>query len=512
MVLRMLQLPQALLAPSAYTHATDQIELIETHMSWLFLTGDYVYKVKKTVQFSFVDFSTLARRKFYCDEEIRLNRRFAADIYLQVLPVIIAADGELKLGTSQDKALAVEWAVQMVQFKQELQADRLLDNNLLQTAELVRFGQDLATQHRQLPEVTCEYSAATPMLDNFASLADSPSTEPFANELAELLAYLHSELKKFNDLLQARQRQGYVRECHGDLHLSNMVRTEDGLCAFDCLEFDADLRNIDVLCDAAFLVMDCLTRERPDLAYAFIDGYLEISGDYAGLQILPLFTAYRSMVRAKVAALRLDQAPTDDVAAAKLSCHIQWALAQQHKPTGKLFIMCGVSGTGKSYWAARLVQALGAIRIRSDVLRKISHGLDPDAHTTSEVGEGLYSAATSDETYQAMANVAEELLRRGECVIIDAASLRAEQRQKLYSAAQAANAQCTVLHLQADRKVLERRISQRRRLNQDPSEADARVLAWQLTHQDEPGDAEPVITIDTTELKLQQLLSAINQG
>jgi len=212
MVLRMLQLPQALLAPSAYTHATDQIELIEAHMSWLFLTGDYVYKVKKTVQFSFVDFSTLARRKFYCDEEIRLNRRFAADIYLQVLPVIIGADGELKLGTSQDKALAVEWAVQMVQFKQELQADRLLDNNLLQTAELVRFGQDLATQHRQLPEVTCEYSAATPMLDNFASLADSPSTEPFANELAELLAYLHGELKKFNDLLQARQRQGYVRD------------------------------------------------------------------------------------------------------------------------------------------------------------------------------------------------------------------------------------------------------------------------------------------------------------
>jgi predicted kinase len=258
--------------------------------------------------------------------------------------------------------------------------------------------------------------------------------------------------------------------------------------------------------------MDALTRARPDLAYAFIDGYLEISGDYAGLQILPLFTAYRSMVRAKVAALRLDQAPTDDIAAAKLSRHVQWALAQQHRPTGKLFIMCGVSGTGKSYWAAQLVQALGAIRIRSDILRKVSHGYGSDAHTTSEVGEGLYSAATSDETYQAMADVAESLLRHGECVIIDAASLLADQRQKLYSAAQAANAQCTVLHLLADRKILEQRIAQRRLVNQDPSEADAQVLAWQLTHQDEPSDTEPVITIDTTELKLQQLLSAINQG
>ncbi len=502
------QLPGALTNPAAYPHECREVRLIETHMSWLFLTGEFAYKVKKPIHFDFVNFSSVALRRHFCEEELRLNRRFAPDLYLGVA-TIVAADGRLVVTDDPDHPDAVEWAVRMRQFDPDAQADKLLDDNLLTLDELRRFGSSIASQHRDITPHPGAYDAAGPMRDNFTTLCALPCSHPYEETLAALREHLEREIARLEPEFERRQHDHHVKECHGDLHLSNMVRLESGLCAFDCLEFDAELRNIDVMCDAGFLLMDCLVRGRGDLGYAFIDGYLNVSGDYAGAALLPVFADYRSMVRAKVAGLRLDQAPQDPEAAAKLKRHLEWSAGRMARPPGRLLIMCGVSGTGKSHWAEQLVTALPAIRIRSDVLRKVQAGMQVAETSGADIGAGIYSDDKSTDLYVEMAAMAQALLACGEHVIIDAACLHAAKRQRLYAAAEAVKAECTLLHLTGEPDLLHARIAGRNAAGNDPSEADGKVLEWQLEWAEPPGDDEPSISVDTSNLTLPDLLDLL---
>ncbi len=494
-----------LMRPEAYMHPVSSIELVETHLSWVLLTGHDAYKIKKPVHLDFVDFSTLDKRKHFCEEELRCNRAFAPELYLGVVPIVEAEDGQIRMG---GEGQTIEWAVHMLQFPQDDQANRLLEGNRLTCDEMRGFGSALAEQHGRLP-CARNVDQTGPLKSNFDTLNSLQNTKEYRPILSRLEAKTLKDVEITEALMTERSERGYVRECHGDLHLSNLVRTPKGIRAFDCLEFDAKLRNIDVWCDVGFLYMDCAVRERDDLGYSFVDGYLDHTGDYEGLTLLPLFARYRSMVRAKVAALRLEQSPQDTGSAAKMETHIEWTDRHSNRSAGRLIMMCGLSGSGKSHWAARLVPELQALRLRSDVLRKRPEELALRTSAGSGIAEGSYSSAQSELVYGKLARITARLLISGENVIVDAANLGLSQRQGFYSAAKTAGATCILLQLTAPVATLRDRIKRRKREGSDLSEADIAVLEWQRAHLELPTAAEPVLAVDTRNLTIQELLTLI---
>ncbi len=508
-------MPEQLLRAAAYPHAVDTIKLIETHLSWVFLTGPYAYKVKKPVRFDFVDFSTLQRRKHFCEEELRCNQAFAPELYVGMVAIVRTADNELMIapphnieGVEQGEVEIVDFAVQMLQFDQTAQADHRLQAGQLTRDELSKFGRTLAAQHAGLAAIEQPVDVITPMTDNFATLRELASAAPLREELERLEQATRDDIDGAQQALSQRHIEGFTRECHGDLHLQNLVLTEQGLRAFDCLEFDLSLRTIDVCCDTAFLLMDCCVRGRDDLGYAFIDGYLDVSGDYDGVTLLPLYARYRAMVRAKVTALQLEQA-FEQSTLQKLQRYVGWAAAHQRRRQGRLIVSCGVSGSGKSYWAAQLASELPTIRLRSDVLRKHLHGLASAEDSQSALQAGLYGATQTQAVYARLAELTGQVLQRGENVIVDCTNLELWQRQLFYAAANNAGSACVVLHFTAPQRLLEQRIEQRSREGLDASEANLQILHWQLARQQPPTAPEPVVRIDTRQVKLRQIVELL---
>jgi aminoglycoside phosphotransferase family enzyme/predicted kinase len=504
-----MSLPAALsdlLNESAYPHPCSGIDVVETHISWVLLTGEFVYKIKKPVQFSFVDFSTLELRRHFCEEELRCNRRFAPSLYLGLVR-ITRRDGSLVMdgdSAAQGGGEAEEWAVKMRQFPPEAQLDRLLARSALTPRMLDDFGRTLALQHRELPSrrldaADLEARVLAPVRDNFRDLENLDWLAGERDLLDRTRQASEALAEGLRGRLAQRLEAGETRECHGDLHLSNLVALEDGVCAFDCLEFDPDLRWIDPQSDVAFLFMDCLVRHRADLGYAFVDGYLGTSGDYAGATLLGFYAAYRAMVRAKVSALRRDQADAVDVPALerKVIEHIRWAGARLTGPPGRLVLMCGLSGSGKSFLARRLVPRLPALRLRSDVARKVRAGLAPEQPASAAVGEGLYAPERTEALYDWLARITTQLLRGGEHVIVDATFLDAGRRQAFFDAAARAQADAVIVLCDAPLDVLESRIRQRAEAGGDPSDADLEVLAHQRRQFELP--EHDVLRIDTSE-------------
>jgi aminoglycoside phosphotransferase family enzyme/predicted kinase len=491
-------LVKALLRVDAYPHPCSAIELIETHISWVFLTGQYAYKVKKPVAFNFVDFSSLERRAHFCREELRCNRAFVPELYDAVVPINLTADGYRIEGSGR----TVEWAVRMVQFPSENQLDRLLGADRLSLATMREFGSMLASQHAQLPVRRGVDDAASrvlkPVLDNFRTLAPLAVSAPHVDWLESLRADSETLFAALGEKFAARAPGGFVRECHGDLHLSNLVLTDLGVRAFDCLEFNPDLRWIDVASDVAFLLMDCCVRGREDLSYGFLDGYLTAAGDYSGVVLSPFYQAYRSMVRAKVAALQLAQQQAGDGAeiARRLLTHLQWTDKRLHRPRGGLVLMCGLSGSGKSYLAERLVPVMPAVRLRSDVARKRLAGLAPHADSQSPIDGGLYTRDRTEQVYARLQSWAADIACGGEHVIVDATFLQRHQRSAFVQLAARLQIGCTIVYCHADRQVLEQRLRRRAQEGNDVSEAGIGVLQRQLEQFEDFAD-EPVMRLNT---------------
>ena len=290
---------------------------------------------------------------------------------------------------------------------------------------------------------------------------------------------------------------GAVRECHGDLHLANLALIDGRVTAFDCLEFNENLRWIDTMSDVAFLFMDCHFRNETALAYRFLDGYLGGSGDYQGVRLLPYFAAYRSVVRAKVAALRWVQAP-DPEGEERFVAHVAWADRWLARPPGRLVLTCGLSGSGKSYLAARLLAALPAVRLRSDVARKKLAGLGALESSGSGIDSGLYDPARSDETFEYLLETAGALLLAGEHVIVDATFIERARRDRFVDLARGLGSRASILHCQAPIELLESRLESRAAAGNDPSEADVSVLRLQLERYEPPAAEEPVLAVDTS--------------
>jgi uncharacterized protein len=474
------QLVAALLDPHRYPHAARSVRVMETHISWVLLAGRYAYKIKKAVDLGFLDFTSLKARRHYCAEEIRLNRRLAPNIYLDVVP-IGGTPAAPQLG---QPGSAIEYAVKMRRFPAGALMDRQLARGRVTPQDIDRLAVTLARFHAGLPPAATAAGYGTAASIGAAALQNFEQLQPLlhdANDQHALAAVRQAgedEYAACKKTFEQRRVQGCVRECHGDLHLGNIALTGDGPVPFDGIEFNPGLRWIDVVNDIAFLHMDLLYRGQPALAFRFLNAWLEHTGDYAGAAVLRFYCAYRAMVRAKVNAIRATGLSKRARANEMAACRGHLALAAQclTRQPPALIITHGLPGSGKTTFAQAALEQLQAIRIRSDVERKRLFGLVAREDSRSAVDGGIYSTQATVQTYARLLELAQQLLAAGYPVIVDAAFLRRGERRQFHELARRMNASFAIASLQAESDTLRTRIVQRQTEGNDASEAGLEVL------------------------------------
>ena len=466
----------AMLQADFYDHPVAQIQLIETHISRVYLTGEYAYKIKKPVNFGFLDFSTLQQREFYCQEEIRLNRRLAPEIYLDVMP-ITQAHGQLQLNGS---GKVIEYAIRMRQFEADSLFSRLIDENKINLQHIQSLARRIADFHAQIHSTGADNFGSAdeiikPVEDNFRILAENlsdPAQRQQLDRIRNFATTLHAALiNAFNH----RKQSGHIRECHGDLHLGNISLSDEKIIIFDGIEFNDSLRWIDTISDLAFLLMDLQDHQHPDYATHLLNLYLQTTGDYDGLQVLRFYQCYRAMVRAKVIALRLRQTAADESKQTDLLQPLQnyLNLAQGYINNAQPFlaITFGVSGSGKSWLSQNIADLTAAIVVRSDVERKRLFAADTDA---------LYTTEISHRVYTHMLSLAEHILNQSYPVILDATFLDKHWRTLARELALRLHMPFYILHCHADPEILQQRITSRKNDVHNISDADLSVLQRQL--------------------------------
>ena len=489
------QLIRSLCDPACYDHAAGPVRHLETHISHLLLTGEFAYKVKKPLDLGFLDFSSLAKRLHACEEEVRLNRRLAPAIYLGVVPITGSPAAPRVNGAGE----AFEYAVKMRQFAADATLDRLDAQGGMTAAMVETIATTIARFHlhdcARAPDDSrwgTPEKVWQPMAENFEHVAPLLADPARRAQLDAVHAWSAAEHARLSPLLAARKRDGFVRECHGDLHLGNLAWVDDGLLVFDCLEFNPGLRWIDIQSEIAFCWMDLLQRGHPDWAWLLLNLWLEQTGDYAGLALLRFYAVYRAMVRTKVAVLRAGQTAGAGRDAALAEAHTLLDLATaltQPRPL-RLDITHGLSGSGKTTVTRARMQDPGAIRVRSDVERKRMAGLDALAKSGAGVGEALYAADATQRTYQRLAELAGQLLDAGWPVIVDATFTARWQRDLLRDTARRRKVEFRILDFPVAVATLRERIVQRARAGGDASEADLAVLQHQLDTEEPLGADE----------------------
>lgn len=504
------------------------VELIETHISWVLLTDEFAWKIKKPVKFDFLDFSTLKRREHFCQEELRLNRRFAPHLYLDVVTITGSPDSPvIKIPTAPSHANhdepPIEFAVRMRRFDQSQLLSRLADSGQLDASIVDQLADSVAAAHADAEPLTQTRVAPSPsqrnvdrrmvellaeaVHDNFSNLQERLRDRARQNLLTRLENWSDFELTSLENILCFRRENGMVRNCHGDLHLGNIALIADAVCLFDCIDFNEEFRWIDVMSEVAFVVMDLEERGLPESGWRFLNRYLERSGDYEGVYVLPFFLVYRALVRAKIDAIRLQDSSIGSSGSStehRLQRDLQRCLAVADRdhdllmPT--LILMHGVSGSGKSHVSQHLLENLPAIRVRSDVERKRMSGLAAEDRPDSATKISMYSSDASHRTYDQLLYLADTLILSGYPVIIDATFLSEESRQPFLKMASSHNARTFIVDCHAPTEILRDRVSRRVSVNRDASDADLTVLMDQLSVIDGPADSEAshVLRVDTS--------------
>lgn len=490
---------QALLQPTRHRPGTDTVTLVETHISWILLAGAFAYKIKKPLKLPFLDFSTLALRKQCCDDELRLNRRFAPDIYLDVVPIT----GEPLDPHLGGPGLAIEHAVRMRRFDEHGRLDRVCARGALTADHLNDLADTLVAFHAAAAVAPLETRFGSPehilapALDNFRDLAQLLPDARLQLRLAALRDWTDAEHRRLTPLMRERKASGQIRECHGDLHLANMVLLDGHVRMFDCLEFNEDLRWLDTANEIAFTYVDLLDHGKADLANGFVDAVLSRSGDYAAVPLLRFYAVYRALVRAKVAAIRHGQTQgMDETHAAEVCIAQAERLAAPVAP--RLVITHGLSGCGKTVAARQWLQAdphARSLRLRSDVERKRLFGLAPSQRSGSDTDAGIYTPDAHARTYQRLAELASAALQAGWSVVVDAAFLQRRERDMFRALAGLRSVPFSILAPQADVAVLRERILDRQRAGQDASEATIAVLERQLQRIEPLGDDEAALRL-----------------
>jgi len=505
-----------LLEPAAYPHPVKHVQVIETSLSWVILAGGFAYKIKRPVRLPYVDMRSAKRRYQLCRQEVRLNRRFAREWYLRVVP-ITSSDGRAYMGGD---GRVIEHAVQMRAFPAAELLDALVATGGASTELLSDFGRRLARAHDTLARVSADAPWCTPqrvresVLQNWQECANLLPRDEAPELDLELRTSLERRLEEASELLDRRRAAGFIRECHGDLHAGNLFRHHGRLVAFDCIEFEPAFRWIDVADEIAFLWMDLRARNAADPAAAFLSAYLGASGDYEACRLLPLYGAHRAMVRAKVAAARWAERPHPDQGASHQ--RIGEYLAEAHRisarPVGTLVLVSGLSGSGKTFLSTQLAQAHQALHLRSDVERKRLAGLGEHQHSRSAVGAGLYTPEMNAKVYSHLSSSAESALRGGFTTIVDAAFLRRGDRDAFQEMASRINARAVWLECVPPLAVLRERIEARAARGHDASEAGIDVLESQIETREAPDDRNPAaLRIDTSSSDALQLASRAMQ-
>jgi aminoglycoside phosphotransferase family enzyme/predicted kinase len=495
---------EALLEPAAYPHPVGEIQIVETHISWVLLTGEFAYKVKKPVDLGFLDFSSLELRRRYCEEELRVNRRTAAELYLDVVPIGRGAGG-FRVGTEP----AVEYAVRMRQFPHAARLDRCLQAGRLGREEfralafaIADFHDGLAPRDPVDPEYEVE-RARKPARNNFLHLDPAAFSDVAQQQLAVIEDWTLRQSEALAAIFAERARQGAVRDCHGDLHLENLLWMDGKFVLFDAIEFNPDLRWIDIANDTAFLAMDLMAHGRPDLAYAVLSAWLEQTGDYDSLAVLRFYLASRSVVRALVLSIRERQRPSAGPGTRSFrqgaERYVELASDLVDTPPPALYLMHGLSGSGKTWFSERLLAALPALRVRSDLERKRLPGLADRQKARGVIDGGLYGEDVTDRTYAVLAGHCETGLRAGFDMLADASFLARRHRAAFVELAGSVGAQPVILDCNAPEPVLRARIQRRTDRRDDVSDADIAVLEHQLANHEPLTERERLMAVSLGE-------------
>lgn len=492
LVAALLREPASLPAPPA------ERSLVTTSISSLVMACDEVFKLRKPLVLDYLDFSTTELRRRDCEEELRLNRRTAPALYLDVQPVTGTIDAPRVGG---DAATAIDWALRMRRFDDRQRLDRLAERGALDADVIDALAAAVADLHTAQPPSPPHFGRAEDVQRwaraNFDELERGPAAHSHRARLTALRVWTDAECERLAPLIGRRHAQRRVREGHGDLHLANIVLVDGRPLLFDCLEFNPALRHIDPMADLAFLFMDLQRRGLPALAWRVVNGWAEHTGDYEALALLHFFAVYRALVRAKVALLRAGQHDAGAWPAFERDLALAEALSAPRREPARLVVTSGVSGSGKSTVAQALVDGLGAIRIRSDVERKRLFDQPPTWRPDADEAARVYARDATERTYARLRALATMLLAAGLHVVVDAACLRRDERDAMRAVAQAAGARWTLVECSASEDELRRRVQRRMAEGQDASDADLAVLDRQLALREPLGADEGALALST---------------
>ena len=500
-----------LLDPSAYPHAVQSpVHHLQTHISHVFLTGRFAYKIKKPVNLGFLDYSALEQRQRSCQRDVALIRQFAPHLSSDAVPVRVAS-GRHTLDPDSTGEI-VDYAVKMNQFREDDVLLKVFERGKLTENDVIELAHQLARTHTDATTSEAVAAYGKPEAIRAMAAENLDIVRPFigrgiSSETFDRVESLtHAFFDAHRERFTRRMKSGRIRECHGDLHLNNICRYEGHLQFFDRIEFNEKYMNIDVIYDLAFLLMDIGFRGRPDLATILLNEYMEQTGDYEGATLLPVYLSMRAFIRGEVQSLLSAEdeveAEQRERAAAEATRYFDHALDALTRSDARLMLVGGVSGSGKSYLARRLAPALNAMHIRSDAVRKHLAGVP-----LTERGQRIYTEAHTDETYRALIRLAADLVSEGFPVILDATWLESSRRsQALIDGIPSA-----IVFCRASEDELASRIAGR---HGDVSDATADVMREQLNRVEPPGDdeADVVLSVDTMKPgTLETVLAALTR-
>ncbi len=472
-------LTAALRSPDAYKPPPRSVDFVETHISWIFLADRRVYKVKKPVDLGFLDFTTLERRKFFCEEEVRLNRRLAPWVYRGVVPITRSAGGWIEVGGGRGEV--IEWAVEMERLPADRMLARMLDRGEIDNGHVRELAGLLAGFHAAAATGAGvdEHGSAPAIANNVRENFDQ--LRPFLGDFlpADLVGYLErraeTSLAGHAELFRRRVRNGRIREGHGDLHAGNICFAPAGLAIYDCIEFNRRFRCGDVASDLAFLAMDLDLRGFPAFASYLVREYARKSGDPQVERLISFYKAYRAVVRAKVATFTAKDITNSRREGLRVEALRYLQLAASYDLPPAMILTCGLPGSGKSYLARQIAAPLRASILHSDVQRKTQAGITPKRHAPAGYEQGLYTPEAKRSTYRALLGRAVEQLEAGHSVIVDASFARREYRRPFLDAATRLGRPCVVLHVRASEEEIRRRMELRSRDKRAVSDADFEI-------------------------------------
>ena len=493
-----------LVKPDSFPEKPESIKIIQTHISFIFILPNFVYKVKKPVNFGFLDFSTTVKRKFYCEEEVRLNKRLSPDVYLGVVPVVKKGEG-IKFG---EEGEIIDYAVKMKRLPDERILKKLIEKDEAKKEDMARISRIIADFHKKA-EINDEISSYGKVEsiklntdENFEQTEDFIGITISERTYRKIKDFTNSFLKE--KIFEKRVEEGKIRDCHGDLHTEHICLS-DKIYIFDCIEFNKRFRYQDTASDIAFLLMDLEYNLRPDLARAFLKSYMDFSGDRSALDVLNFYKCYRAYVRGKVEGFKLSDPFIDDKETPKKIARLYFDLAHFYTLPEKPYLIAigGMIGTGKTTLANELGKRFEAEVISSDIVRKKLFGIKPEERVFEEFGKGIYSDDASKLTYAKMLELAGEKLKKGNWVILDASFRKNEERMKVKKLAEDSDAYFIFIECSSPLEVIKERLSKRFE-SQSVSDGRLEILGEIMRDYEEIKDL-PYAKIDTSKDKKEVL-------